>query len=182
MELREFTNNLARENGLRSYMHFETFVYKLLEMHLQEQSKQILSYENRKISDGSIDFLLPEGINEISGPVGVVVKFVKRNVNSYFATVRRQCENLKEISSIKSLLFILAADISDDKKIELKNIGAKISGIEVYIWDMSDLSKIADKYTECLPSIVYNLDKEFVNNVVSKSLKGKPNQWREKRK
>lgn len=181
MELKEFTNNLVKESGLRSYIHFETFVFKLLEKYLEDQSKQIISFETQ-MADSSIDFLLPDGIDEINGPVGVVVKFVKNSTNAYFASIRRQCKKTDDISSMKSLLFIFATDILGDKKDELQSVGSKMAGIDVYVWDISDLSKIANTYTEYLSNIVNNIEKVFINNVVEKSLKGKPNQWREKRK
>ena len=181
MKLREFTNNLAMENGVRSYIHFETFVYKLLEKHLKDQSKKIFSYENQNMSDGSIDFLLPDGINDISGPIGVVVKFVRKNINSYFAAIRRQCEKMYDSPSIKCLLFILSADIPDEKKDELLIFARKATGLEVAIWDLVELSKIASNYTEFISEIVYNLEKELINSVVTKSLEGSPNQWKEKR-
>lgn len=182
MELIEFTNSLAKEGGLRSHIHFETFVYKLLEKHLYQQSKTIVSPESQNMSDSYIDFLLPEGINELSGPIGVVVKFVKRNINSYFATIRRQCETMSESPEIKGLLFILATEISVDKKSELKIFAQKMIKLEVNIWDLNDLSVIANAYPEYLPEIIYNLEKVFINSVVTKSLEGEPNQWKEKRK
>lgn len=182
MDFREFINNLSKEPGLRSYMHFETIIYKILELHLQQQNKKILHYGNDNISDNFIDFFLPDGINEYNGPTGIIIKFVKNNINSYFATIRKVSEKIKVAPSFKALLFILASDIPDEKKVDLANLASKITGLKIDVWDMANLSEIANNYTEYLSETINNIEKVFVNNVISKSLEGKPNQWKENRK
>lgn len=172
MELKNFTNNLAKEDGIRSHLHFETFVYKLLEKHLHNQSKKINLYDN---PNSPFDFYMPDGINQFNSPIGVIVKFVKRNRNSYFAAMRRFFE--KEIlpSSIKRIIIIFSDEIKSEVKDELQHYILQKTGLEADIWDLDDLSKIAENYKDYLTEIVDDFEKVFINTVVSKSLGMKQN-------
>lgn len=53
--------------------------------------------------------------------------------------------------------------------------------IRIKIWDIDDLSKIAQKYSEYVSNLIPELSEHAVNNVVTKSIESTPDQWRVKR-
>lgn len=176
-----FVNSIKsnNENVPRFYIYFETLIRKLLEEYLKSQSKKIEYYGDK--SDYGIDFFLPQGIDEIAEPLGVIVKLIKGDRNSFFAVIRRTCERIGNATQLKGLIFVIGDDVSDEQKTGLIRMAKKITGLDTYVWDNSKIVKIISEHSDFWNVLIKNVDEIFVDDVINRTIVAKPDQWREKR-
>lgn len=56
-----------------------------------------------------------------------------------------------------------------------------ISDIEIKIWDISNLIRLSDKYSQSTINSISELSESIFRNTVSQSLKRSPDEWKGKR-
>ncbi len=130
--------NLAMSN-----LAFASYVIRVLADYLTAQGKQI------QVATGadSYDALLPDGIDELSGPIYLDVKCFGTNKNSYFRSVENYSQNSKDTNK-GNLLIILGDVFTDRSKESLLKLAQSRAKRRVVIWDLQDFTNRTKGYQQ----------------------------------
>ena len=172
----EFMNSLKKETGIRSYVLFETLVLKLLSKYLGDQSKDFLMGVPQKF-----DGLAPDGIDDLPGPTVVEIKLYQHRIRIPRHALIHICERITESENVKSLLLIFGSRVPLEEKDRCKSLITKNYNLKTEIWDIDNLSTIANRYPEFMNDIIPKISRLVINNVVSSSLKKSPSDWEKTR-
>ena len=105
------------ESTLRDSIAFETYVYNAIKLYLQEQNKTILIRESE-----DYDAILPEGIDEIEGPVYLEIKYFNSpGKNVYFQSIMSFSGRMNKVDN-GNVLLILGTNVSEYSINSMKTI------------------------------------------------------------
>lgn len=128
-------------NAMVSNMAFEKFVINVLKDYLSTQNKDIfLSKENELF-----DALLPDGIDDLPGPIHLEIKYSFSNKSGYFRSVEKFSAGLCNAED-GSILFILGEKFSEEARqsiIKMAEIRAKR---RVYVWDLGLFNEKTEEF------------------------------------
>ncbi len=176
MDIKSFLSEFQHQ-GVKSYFLFETLVSKLLAKHLEEQNKSFSS--NLRTGQDELDGLAIDGFDDLLGPTLIEIKLSKRGFDH--RTLHR-VHSIADANDFKSILLISGNSITANEKDRITtNFQGLNKNIRIKIWDIDDLSKIAEKYAEYVSNLIPELSERAVDNVVTKSVESTPEQWRTKR-
>lgn len=174
MQINEIINNINL-NDNRGYILVETFVLNLLKGHLEKTNKSLLMGQRM-----AFDAFAPEGIEDISGPTQIEIKFnldrmpiskILEQFNIYISrSESREFENILIISPTK------ISQRTKEKFEELVHI--QNYPYRFYLWSEDELNKIINKNKKETNSIINNLFSLRIESAVRESTKD----WREERK
>lgn len=146
-----------------SGMAFEVFVVNVLKDYLAIQNKTICASKENDIFDA----LLPEGIDEIAGPLHLELKYSFANKSGYFRSVERFA-NQACSATPGDILIILGTQFTDESKQSMIRLAQSKAKRKVYIWDIDEFdSKTKDfqaKYMEFRVQPTKAMVDEVINN------------------
>lgn len=161
-----FFNN--ENNSQVSSLAFETYVIEALQKYVEQQGKSI-SYND----DNLFDAYLPDGIDNIIGPVNVEIKYFdtdKKNV--YFQSLMNLASKLNKVEE-SSILLILGTDFTEKSIESMLNILNSRTEKNVYIWTLSDFNSKTQEFRESNFEDIKNptsvLVDSAINNEVSEN-------------
>lgn len=116
-----------------SYLAFETYVIEILQKYVAAQGKILLINNDSSL----FDVYLPEGIDDITGPVNVEIKYFdtpKKNV--YFQSLFNLATKINKVED-GSILLILGTDFTEKSIESMMNMLNNRTEKEVHIWPLS---------------------------------------------
>lgn len=120
-------------NSKASYLAFETYVTDALQKYAEAQGKSLVC----NTGSGLFDACLPDGIDEIEGPINVEIKyFITPKKNVYFQSLSNLASKINKADEGKILL-VLGADFKEKSIDSMMNILSTRTEKEVYIWPLS---------------------------------------------
>ncbi|MBS5645100.1 MAG: SIR2 family protein [Clostridiales bacterium] len=142
---------------------FEQFVYKVLQQRAQEQQKRIqLNYRWGSLE---IDAYLPDGIDELSGPVYVEIKLMRSQTGN--SRLLKFYDALQERAENGILLCIFGTDLSEQTKNRM--LYQAEGRLRMVIWDYSELLKRADPEADYAEYLLHP-QKAVLNDIVDSAL------------
>ena len=151
------------QNNTVSNMAFGTFVISVLRDYLHDQGKQIRV-------GSSIDYydaFLPDGIDEISGPVCLEIKNGFSNKSAYFRSIENYTRRLDENEEV-ALLLILGDEFTDNSKNSMIQLAQSKSKRQVFVWDITEFNKRTCKYQQKYNDYIERPTKTIVEEVINK--------------
>lgn len=130
-------------NSKVSYLAFETYVIEILKKYVESQGKSIIHN-----NDSWFDAYLPEGIDDIEGPLNVEIKFFNtEKKNAYFQNLVNWSAKINETDE-GSILLILGADFTERSTESMLNIISSRTHKKVYIWTLSTFYEKTQNFTD----------------------------------
>ncbi len=173
MNTKSFLNEFKLQ-GPKSYFLFETLVSKLLTKYLEDQGKSYSS--NLRIGHSQIDGLAVDGFDDLPGPTLIEIKLSKKGFDSQ--TLYR-VHSIAKANNYNSILLITGNNLKAREKEGIKTDFLNLSkDLCIKIWDIDDISKIMQKYAEFVSDLIPALSGHAIENVVTKSIKNDPFQWK----
>ena len=151
------------QNNAVSNMAFGTFVISVLRDYLHDQGKQIRVGS----SIDCYDAFLPDGIDEISGPVCLEIKNGFSNKSAYFRSIENYTRKLDEDEEV-ALLLILGDEFTDNSKNSMIQLAQSKSKRQVFVWDITDFNKRTFKYQQNYNDYIERPTKTIVEEVINK--------------
>ena len=131
------------ESTLRDSIAFETYVYNAIKLYLQEQNKTILIRESE-----DYDAILPEGIDEIEGPVYLEIKYFNSpGKNVYFQSIMSFSGRMNKVDN-GNVLLILGTNVSEYSINSMKTIFCGRCNKNIEIWTLDVFNEKTKKYRE----------------------------------
>ncbi len=122
-------------NSTISNMAFEKYVILVIGDYLSSQGKTI------RVGAGvNFDAVLPDGVDEIPGPVYLEVKSTFANKNAYFRSIEHYASRLRDIDN-GTLMFVLGDRFTDESKQSLKRLSESRAKIPTLVWDIDDFNE-----------------------------------------
>ncbi len=127
-------------NSTISNMAFEKYVILVIGDYLSSQGKTI------RVGAGvNFDAVLPDGVDEIPGPVYLEVKSTFANKNAYFRSIEHYASRLRDIDN-GTLMFVLGDRFTDESKQSLKRLSESRAKIPTLVWDIDDFNEKTKDY------------------------------------
>ena len=159
-------------SNIESASAFKRFALSGLRDHMNLCGKSILFHSNEK---AQYDAVLPQGIEEDNKRTYVEIKYAK-NKFSYKSILPK---SIKELKENEQLLLILGSVLSQEEKLEIKELAQSCSKCNVIVWDYNDLfEKI--RYEPDYVGYLVNPQKALVEDAISSS--SDPDKQKEVRK
>ena len=175
-----FMKSLEKD-GYRSYFLFETLVLKLLSKHLEEQGKPFATHV--RIDKIELDGLAPEGIDDLSGPTLVEIKLYRKPQIAFLRHVLDRVYSMAHQKQFQSILLIIGGKLTPKERQRVAQLTKDwMESLTLRIWDLNDLLALSQKYAEFVSDLVPALRELAIYNVVEKSLKTDPLEWKKTRK
>lgn len=123
-------NNNNNSNTLSSSIAFETYVLNILKDYLKNQNRSI-DYETK---NGAFDAILPDGIDDIEGPVFLETKyFSSPGKNIYFQSIMNFAEKMQKFEK-GNVLCIIGTNVSEKSIDSMKAIFHSKCNQRIEIW------------------------------------------------
>lgn len=162
-----------------AYREIEKLIYIMFQDYLQRQNKQILQPSYTDLMP--YDMLLPNGIDNISGKVAVEIKMFRNRyirLDRIYDAVGRIAIHGKDIDA---LLLIIVNEISEDFINKIRERDNHL-GYKLFIWNIDDLVKIFEANRELFAEAYHNLNKELLNDTISRGIARKNKDYLETQK
>ena len=145
----------------------ESYIVNVLRDYLAAQKKTISLTNDNSIFDA----LLPDGIDDIAGPLHLEIKTSYSNKSGYFRSIQRLAIQACEADP-GAILLILGTAFTDESKQSMVRMTESRAKRKVYVWDIDDFNKITDgygqNYKEYIESPAKAIVDEAINNPLSK--------------
>lgn len=160
------------------YSRFESLALRLLSKYLEDQQRPFSEHEGK--AGRRLDGVAPEGIDDLPGPTVVELKLSltknTRNVLDQIYAVARQ-------GGFPSALLVVGEPLPSWSRKRVEETAAKwLPHVKLKLWDLDDLAPLLREYAEYVLNVVPELDGVAVSNVVKKSLKTGPKEWKDARR
>ena len=126
-----------------SGMAFESYVINVLRNYLSAQGKTL----TQEIDSDIFDALLPDGIDNIEGPLYLEVKTGYSNKSGYFRNIERFAFHASEATP-GAILLILGTTFTDESKQSMTRMVESRAKRKAYIWDIDDFNKLTEGYSQ----------------------------------
>ncbi len=150
-------------NAMVFNMAFETFVMNVLRDYLANQNKTITPSVEKNLFDA----LLPDGIDDLPGPIHLEVKYSFANKSEYFKSVEKFAQNACD-AKMGAILFILGVNFTNISKQSLQRMAEIKSKRKVYVWDINDFDEktmsFQSKYEGYMQSPTKTIVDAAINN------------------
>lgn len=162
-------------DGPRSYYTFETFILNLFKIHLEKEGKPFDSRQRRI----GFDAFAPEGIEELSGPTQIEIKFnLDRFPITRFIDKMIHLSMTPEIEDFKNLLIVTPTPISKRSEHRLLDkMDRESFPVNIVIWGPEQINKIVAKNRADANRIANNLFSLRIESAVIQTSKD----WRKER-
>lgn len=166
----------SKEDGLRTYFLFETFILRLLAHDLKLQGKNLDPHNAVLVGKivTSFDAIAPNGIDDLPGPTIIELKFTRHgsvNIRKLAEMVSNICSH-GQIANMRSLLIIYGGIILTDLRrktlhdeILRTTNPAHARQIPLKIWDDSDIKTLIDKHPDIAEKIIEGLAVERLEDL-----------------
>lgn len=150
-------------NSKVSYLAFETYVIGILQKYVERQGKTIIS----NIDNSMFDAVLPDGIDDIKGPINVEIKyFDTEKKNIYFQSLSSLATRINKVED-GSILLILGTDFTEKSVESMMNILNKKTEKEVYIWSLSTFNEKTHEFRDINFEDLTNLNSVLVDAAIN---------------
>lgn len=153
------------QNPLISGMAFESYVINVLSNYLSAQGKT-LTQENES---GMFDALLPDGIDDIEGPLHLKIKAGLCSQSGYFRNIEHFAPRVCDAPP-GAVLFILEMAFSAKSKQSLKRMVENKSKRKAYILDIEDFNKLTEGYSQEFKEYIESPAKAIVDEAINNPL------------
>ncbi len=184
MNVRDLTN-LLEKDGKLSQSRFEALVLRLLDVNLSQEHKPF----SRHVFFSSgfrLHGIAEEGVAGLPGPTVVEVKARSRATQ---AITKHSLQKLKmyiQGGDFRSVLFVVSTTLNPRDRSRLHERLADVDtfrsrNIQFEFWDLNNLAPLVQQYAEYVSDVLPGIEEVAVANVIDRSLKSVPEEWKEKR-
>lgn len=157
------------KNSRVAYLAFETYVFDALQKYALSQGKRFVASNDSDMFDA----LLPDGIDDIPGPLNVEVKYFNtEKKNIYFQSLLQLTQKINDVEE-GALLLILGADFKEKSIESMLHIFDGKTTKNVYIWPLSTFDEKTKEYRdgnfESIPNPNMVLVDAAINNDASEN-------------
>ena len=150
-----------------SGMAFESYIVNVLRDYLSAQGKTLTLEDDRS----TFDALLPDGIDDIQGPLYLEIKAGYSNKSGYFRAIERFAFNAREAEP-GAILLILGLAFTEKSKQSMVQMVESRAKRKVYIWDIDDFDQLTEGYNQEFKAFIESpataIVDEAINNPASK--------------
>lgn len=141
---------------------FETYVLSILKDYLSATGKGL-----PLVGDyDTFDALLPDGIDDIPGPLYLETKAIDSGKSAYFRSVERFASHM-EYAEPGAILLVLGTSFKSESKQNMVKLAEGCSKKKVYIWDVDDFKSRTQKYSEKYEEYLHSPAKALVNEAIN---------------
>ena len=119
-------------NSRGAYLAFETYVLEALQKYAKAQGKRFLSNNDSEMFDA----FLPDGIDDIDGPLGVEIKYFNTEKKNVYFQSLLQLTNKINNAEEEALLLILGADFKEKSIESMLHMLSSRTSKKIYIWPL----------------------------------------------
>ena len=119
-------------NSRVAYLAFETYVLEALQKYANAQGKRCLSNNDSEMFDA----FLPDGIDDIDGPLGVEIKYFNTEKKNVYFQSLLQLTNKINNAEEEALLLILGADFKEKSIESMLHMLSGRTSKKIYIWSL----------------------------------------------
>lgn len=176
MLIDDILKRIDLSNSSKGYYTFETFVLNLIKVHLEKIDKPFILNSRRN----GFDAYAPDGLEDISGPTQIEVKF---NLDRFpLAKITEQYisfyNNIPEEDKFESILIITPHHVRTSTKERFLRLSeSEYVPFKIIIWEPEDLNKLVSKNRKEANEIANNLFSLRIESAVKQSSKD----WRKER-
>ena len=145
-----------------SSMAFESYVVRVLSDYLLAQGKSIQAAGGADCFDA----VLPDGIDEYSGPVYLEIKSSITSKANYFRSVENYATHIRDIDP-GILLLILGNEFSDESKESMVKMAQSRAKRQVVIWDIQDFNRKTQLFQQKYQEFVDQPSKAIFEEVIN---------------
>lgn len=149
-------------NPTMSNMAFESYVISVLRDYLNIQGKSLQAATGADCYDA----LLPDGIDDISGPVYLEVKNAFANKSAYFRSVENFSFQMRDAGK-GTLLLILGEEFTDQSINSMTQMVQARAKRQVLIWDITKFNEKTSNYQQKYMDYVERPTKAIVESVIN---------------
>jgi NAD-dependent SIR2 family protein deacetylase len=145
-----------------SNLAFGSYVVRVLIDYLNAQGKSI------HVATGAdyYDAILPDGIDELPGPVYLDVKYSSSNKNGYFRSVGNYSSQIKDAD--KGILLLILGDAFSDRSLDgLLKLAQSKAKRRVAIWDIQEFTNRTKDYQQKHKNYVDSPAKAVVEEAIN---------------
>ena len=153
------------QDPMISGMAFESYVINVLRNYLSAQGKTLIQ-EN---DPAMFDALLPDGIDDIEGPLHLEVKTGYSNKSGYFRNIERFALHVCEATP-GAILLILGTAFTDESKQSMTRMVENRAKRKAYIWDIEDFNKLTEGYSQDFKEYIESPAKAMVDEAINNPL------------
>lgn len=143
-------------------MAFETFVVFVLRDYLKSQGKDIQFNEQNEFYDA----ILPDGIDDIPGPVFLEVKSAFPNKSGYFRSVEKFTSQIRDTDP-GTLLIVLGDIFSETSKDSMIQLAQSRAKRKVLIWDLNEFNEKTRDFQQNYSDYTERPTKTIVEEVIN---------------
>lgn len=159
------TSSFEDQNPLLSSMAFESYVINVLYDYLSAQGKIL----TRESGTSMFDAILPDGINDIKGPLYLEIKTGYNNKSGYFRNVERFASSACDAAP-GAILLILGTAFGDESKQSMTRMVESKAKCKAYIWDIEDFNKLTEEYGQKYKAYIESPAKAIVDEAINNPL------------
>ena len=150
------------QNPAMSNMAFETYVVFVLRDYLKGQGKGIQFNEQTEYCDA----ILPNGIDDIPGPVFLEVKSAFSNKSGYFRSIEKSAAQIRDTDP-GTLLIVLGTEFSEASKDSMVQLAQSRAKKKVIIWDLSEFNEKTKDFQYNYKDYIERPTKTIVEEVIN---------------
>lgn len=156
------------KNPILSEMAFESYVINVLRNYLSAQGKTLRVENDRDVFDA----FLPDGIDEIEGPIHLEIKTGYSNKSGYFRNVERFAHHACGADP-GAILLILGIAMTTEGKQSMTRMVESRAKRKAYIWDIDDFNRITEGYSQDFKEYIESPAKAIVDEAINNPLSQK---------
>lgn len=150
------------DNQILSGMAFESYVINVLRNYLADQGKELITEKDAT----QFDALLPDGIDDIEGPLHLEVKTGYSKMSGYFRNVERFAHKACEAAP-GAILLILGTVMTDVSKQGMTRMVESRAKRKTYIWDVDEFNAKMDGYSQEFRAYIESPAKALVDEAIN---------------
>ncbi len=127
---------LTNEDAALSSMGFETYVIRVLQHYLRAQKKRLTTEDSSCLFDA----ILPDGMDDIKGPLYLEVKSGYASKTGYFRSVQQFALHARG-SEPGAVLLVLGIAFTEESRRSMEQMAQSRAGRRVCVWDIDDFSR-----------------------------------------
>lgn len=151
------------ENPILSGMAFGTYVINVLRDYLAHQGKTITT----EVESDVFDALLPDGIDDIEGPLFLGIKTGFSNNSGYFRNVERFAFHASKASP-GPVLLILGTKMREESKQGMARLVESRGHRKAYIWDIEYFNNLTEEYAKKYREYIDFPEKAIVDDAINR--------------
>ncbi len=162
------------------YFTFETLVLQLLAAIAKAQGKSFEAH--KRIDNTTLDAWLADGLDDIDGPAAVEIKLNVPFSPRFFETLARLSLLTRRLKG-RSLLLIVGGHLKEhDRERITQWMAQNAPEILFRIWDKQILDQRLAEQSEAMKAVLPKLPSIAVENLVNRSVRSTPDQWKRDRR